>query len=85
VPAGGQLVCVGGIGTVVEAVPGLPLPFVGGFCPASVEFAPGVVPTVGGEPVPGEPHAATSNAIQHSNNEIRNERERIEYIFLFPS
>jgi hypothetical protein len=73
------------MGTVVETVPGLPLPFVGGVCPFNVGLAVGVVPTVGGEPIPEEPHAATNSARQHKNNETRNERERIAYIFLFPS
>jgi hypothetical protein len=71
------------MGAVVETVPGLPLPFVVGVCPADVGLATSVVPPVGVEPVPEEPHAATSSARQHKNNEIRNGRERIVYIFLF--
>jgi hypothetical protein len=41
---------------------------------------PGVVAPVAVEPVPEEPQAAASRAIQHKNNEIRNVRERIRYM-----
>jgi hypothetical protein len=68
----------------VEIDAGLPPPFVGGVLLVEVGLATGVVPTVGCEPVPEDPHATTNDAMQHKKNEIRNGRERIRYmIFSF--